>query len=1508
MRSPLRLLTGLGLHGLIVLSGWVAVFLMAAWGVAYVRTCLSILASPGVPVEFPFQGSGGEYIARGEDVILDPIGGRVLLGRASLAEKNGPEVARARKVQVAFGGPAIRIRADELDATLERDSTGELNVARVIPKEVPGQKAPLLEATVGMARVKWVDRFGGPPVTLRVAVREAMLSQGPDDTFVRGHLALERAPEGRFAYQGSTDGSQWVWLDQPAFDVTGLLPALRRVVPAEGERDLGRLRAAGLVFGGDLEVSRKGKEGEWDVRGVASLAGDGVTYPGWLQGASVRSRLEGDLRRAKVSLETRESGRSLGFEGVAGASPSANLAGDVRLSVASTAGAWKPLRDLLPPNVTAQGVRFEGPVAVAAERVFVGGSLLADRLSFEGERLNRVSSQVGWDGRRFVFGQLKAVWQGQGVSGALAIEPESGRLQGFATAKSVSIQDVISKYQNLDLYGSMDTTVLVSGKTNRPELSFLVRGTGRYGMPRGGSVPLDSFVLHGRLDGDVLDLQRAQVRSRGGIAAATGRLPLKSGKGRIEFASSALPLAQFTDAGEGSLRAQGVLTGTVAEWRAQGTVELTNGRIGELGVPLASARFSGTPDEILLYGAKAAVANGVAEGDVSWRAEGGALAGDFSYSGGSLAALSEGRVAGLVTLRNGVIGGTLESPSVTASASSDRIRFGEVLVRDVRAETAVRNGQAFIEGLQAKFGGGDVTGEAQMDLKAMDGLATFQVKDVDLGEVGAIQEDLEFAGKASGEGSARFGSNGLRSGQASLALRDVVFNDSLVGSGTASVAMVGSKVSGEVEIGTLDRYVDLRDVVLDLDSQNIDADLSAYNIDLETFVVATSRWSDDLPVGLQAIFRQSEGFMLASGHVGGKLDDPDITGGQLNLTGLSVRGRDFGQLYASFERREGAWEDVSLDWRAGDSALVAMGRYDAEGAIEGLIELSKFDLVMLQSLVPDTPNVRGAVESLTAVVGGSVDDPEATATMLLNVDGFTERDGGDVEFPVRAIFDEIGFDRRRARFRGQTYVKGFAGSAELTLPWSAFDEENLEREPIEGRLVFDERPIEDLKEFLTFLDMEGSVGTASAEASVSGFSQSIVIVGGGKVKADRLAFAGTSFAMKGAAFDFEVGREGATLTGQAQGEEGGDLSVDAKAAFSEPLRFGSALKETLTNAALTGEVKADALAGKFLLEGSQQPTQGELEANVSLEGTAGRPVLSGYAQATLLEAWLPEAIEEKEPVEIPDVLAFRRINLLVKSGSRVRSSTLDVYLGGSGTLDGSIAAPTLQLPLVLETGVLRMPTARVRLDPGGVADVKIENFGSGPVVRTTLDVSGRTQVTARRSSGQYDRFDVVLEVRGDALAPDGLILRARSEPPELTQEEIIALLGRTDLIRAFASGAAGGGFDSAAIRETIYGIALPSLTEGFLAQVAGQLRLDFVRFDYNPFDLFSVVIGKELGRGLLLQASRQLTQSATEPLKFDIRVVYRPPFRDRFLQQFRLSLGRNERVPWRATLDWSTRF
>ncbi len=1502
------MLASLGLRGLVALTGWVAVMLMAAWCVAYLRSCLSVLASPGVPIELPYQGTGGDFIARGEDVVFDPIGGRILVGRATLREKGGPELARGRKIQVHLGGPALLVTVAEAEVTLERDARGDLNVTKVVPQGKPGEKAPLLEAKVGVARITWVDRFQGPRLSVPLEVRGVSFSQGPDDTYCRGAVLLDRSPEGRFAYQGSTDGSLWFWLDQPATDATGLLPALRRVVAATAEFDLRQLKATSLVLGGEMEASRQGARGEWGVRGSISAEGDGLSYPVWLDRANVRTRVVGDLNRARVELSSLEGGRRVGFAGTIGLGTQFTLAGDARIALARTNLAWKPLRDLLPRDMSAEGVRFSGPVAVSSAGVRLGGGVSAHRLEAQGEQLQDLQCRVGWDGQSLVLGGVTGLWHGQSVAGALAIVPSEDRIRGHASGRRISIQNVINKYSRLELYGTMEATVLVSGKASRPELSFLARGAGRY-SPRGGTAfPMDSFSLQGSLTGQVLDLQRAVVRSRGAVAAANGRLPLTRGRGRIEIATTGIAVEDYTDVGSGTLSAQGALTGTLADWRATGTVELTNGRIGDIAVPLASGRVSGTPDEILVFGAKAAVANGVATGDISWRSVGGALSGSFDYSEGSLSAVSDGRVIGLVSLRDGWIGGTLERPTLGARASADKIRLGEVTVSDVNAQATLADGRVQIQGLQAKLGGGALSGDAEMDWSAQTGLATFQLDEADLGEAGVSREEMDLGGRVSGEGSARFGPDGVRSGEASVSIQDFMFNDSLLGSGTGKVALVGSKVSGQVEIGTLDRYMDLRDVMLDLDSQTLEADLSAYNIALDTFVVATSRWSRDLPSALQAAIRQSEGYLLASGHIGGKVDDPDITGGQLSLTGLKIRGREFGELSAGFERTQGAWEDVSLDWRSGDSALVALGRYDAQGTIEGQIELTKFDLATLTALVPDAPNVRGTLDSMTAVIGGTVDSPEAQASMLLNVIGFTDQDGTNVDFPVSANFDEIGFDRRRARFRGEALVDGFAGSAELTVPWSAFDEENLEREPIAGSLVFAERPLDDLKEILGFLDFDSSEGTVSAEASVSGFAQSIVIVGKGRIQADRLAFQGTTFALKDAAFDVDIGREGASLVGGAGGEAGGTIKVDTKATFAEPLRLGGRMKETLTEAVVSGGVEAGGLVASYLLEGSQHESRGEIEAKVALEGTAGRPILSGYVQAALLEAWLPEAIEDRKPSEIPDVLAFRDFNLLVKSGSRIRSSTLDVRLGGSGTLDGSVSAPRLQLPLVLETGLLRMPTARVRLEPGGVADVRIENFGAGPIVRTTLDVVGRTQVTARRSSGQYERFDVVLEVRGDALATDGLILRARSEPPELTQEEIIALLGRTDLIRAFASGAAGGGFDSGALRETIYGIALPSLTEGFLAEVADQLRLDFVRVDYNPFDLFSVVIGKGLGRGVLLQASRQFAQSATEPLKFDVRLVYRPPFRDRFLQNFRLSLGRNERVPWRLTLDWSTRF
>lgn len=1508
MRSPLRIFTGLGLQGLVVLCGWVAVFLMAAWGVAFLRTCVALLAAPGVPVELPFEGTGGDYVVRGENVVLDPLGSRVLVGRATLKEQGGPVVAVASHLQVHYGGPAVRVTVADLDATLERNVRGELNFVRVVPKPVPGQQAPLLEAKVARTRLAWVDSYGGPPVKVVAHLADATFSQGPEDTFVRGQLELAGAPPGRIAYQGAADGSQWFWLEQPETEATGLLPALRRVVPVDGEFDLALLAASGLTVGGSVEVSRRGGQGRWEATGVATVSGDGVSYPGWLRGASVRSRFEGDLRRARATLETREAGRSLGFTGTVGVEPGFTLAGDARVELADPREAWQPLRAALPKNLQAKGVRFAGPVAVTPQRSLAGGDLRADWIQMEGERLDRVTTQVGWDGKRLVFGQVGGSWQGQGVVGALAVEPETGTVRGYATAKGVPIQSVMRKYMHQDMYGSSDITVLVSGKASRPDLDFVAKGRGRFRDTEGTSFPIDAFSLQGRLRGDLLHLERAVVRSRGAVAAAKGTMPLSQGNGRIEFAVTGVELEDYIETGTGTVSAQGVFTGTVADWRATGAVELSNGKFGQTVVPIASGRVSGTPDEVLVFGAKAAVGNGMAEGNVAWRPGTGALDGTFTYAGGSLSSFTEGRAIGLVSLRDGQIAGTVGDPVLSARVDADRVRVGEVLLREVGANARVREGQAMLEGLSAKLGGGDLSGSARFDLAALSGTAEFRVEDAEIAASGLSQEDVEVKGKVSGEGSLAFDSERLRGGQASLTIRDLALNDSLIGSGRAQVALVGSKLSGEVQVGTLDRYLDLSDVTLDLDTQDVSAELSAYNIALQTFVAATSRWSSDLPAAVRALFRQSEGDLLASGHISGRLDDPDITGGQLLVTGMRVRGRSFGRLDADFRRQDGAWEDVQLDWRAGDASLVALGRYDADGQIEGQVELAKFGLAMLQALVPDAPSIRGTVDSMTALVSGTVEAPEAKATMLLSILGYTERDGADVDFPASAIFDEIGFDRRRARFRGQSVVKGLAGSVDLTVPWSAFDPEDLAREPIEGRLVFEERPLADLRELLTFLDHESSVGTVSAEATASGYAESIVITGKGRVKGERLAFQSSGFAFTDADFDLDVTREAAVLRGGASGGQGGSLRVDAEAGFSEPLHFGSRLRDTLTGARLSGKLDATALAASHRLKTALQDTRVELDAEIGFEGTAGRPVLTGYAQASLLEAWLPEELAEGAAQELPDIVAFRNFNLLVRSGSRVRSSTLDVFLGGSGTLAGSLSAPSLALPLVVDSGTLRLPTSRIQLDPGGVADVRLENSGWGPVVRTTLDVVGRTQVTARRTSGQYDRFDVVLEVRGDALSSEGLVLRARSEPPELSQEEIIALLGRTDLIRAFARGAAAGGLDSEAIRETIYGIALPSLTEGFFAEVANQLRLDFVRVDYNPFDLFSVVIGKELGKSLLLQASRQFQESPNESLKFDVRLVYRPPFRDRFLQQFRFSLGRNERVPWRLTMDWSTRF
>jgi hypothetical protein len=177
---------------------------------------------------------------------------------------------------------------------------------------------------------------------------------------------------------------------------------------------------------------------------------------------------------------------------------------------------------------------------------------------------------------------------------------------------------------------------------------------------------------------------------------------------------------------------------------------------------------------------------------------------------------------------------------------------------------------------------------------------------------------------------------------------------------------------------------------------------------------------------------------------------------------------------------------------------------------------------------------------------------------------------------------------------------------------------------------------------------------------------------------------------------------------------------------------------------------------------------------------------------------------------------------------------------------------------------------------------------------------------ARTFSESPERYDVTLGITGDLLDPNGIRLDPTSDPPDLTKDQLLNILGQRDLIEQLAIGATRNRQN--ALTGAALSLAVPGVTGFFTNSVAKTFQLDYLNVDYNPFDGATFTAAKTLGRGLTMVLRRQLGESIDGQRKFDFKIQWRVPSNDRLLSRLRLGVGFDQRVPWKVTLDYFRRF
>jgi len=297
-----------------------------------------------------------------------------------------------------------------------------------------------------------------------------------------------------------------------------------------------------------------------------------------------------------------------------------------------------------------------------------------------------------------------------------------------------------------------------------------------------------------------------------------------------------------------------------------------------------------------------------------------------------------------------------------------------------------------------------------------------------------------------------------------------------------------------------------------------------------------------------------------------------------------------------------------------------------------------------------------------------------------------------------------------------------------------------------------------------------------------------------------------------------------------------------------------------------------------------------------VEGTLKQPFVRGSVILKGVDLDVPIFEPSTEKTNYPINPKFD-IQIGTGDPANVRSSGARLRLTGSSYLSGSLMEPEMNSFATILSGTLRLPNSRIQIDEGGAIELKLTQLGQGnSIFEVPVRMTGRTNVTAKRQTGNYERYDVTLHMTGDLLKAGDFVIRGESDPQDLTQDEILAIIGQRELLESFV--VAAGDTRSNQFRESIFGLAVPTLTDSFTSILSEQLKLDYISLDYNPFDQTTITAAKSFNKYLSLRAWRRIPLNNSLKDRYELRLVYRIPTNNSFLSRSRLALitGTNQRL------------
>jgi len=570
-------------------------------------------------------------------------------------------------------------------------------------------------------------------------------------------------------------------------------------------------------------------------------------------------------------------------------------------------------------------------------------------------------------------------------------------------------------------------------------------------------------------------------------------------------------------------------------------------------------------------------------------------------------------------------------------------------------------------------------------------------------------------------------------------------------------------------------------------------------------------------------------------------------------------------------RTRRAWLQ-QLRWQNDTARLEAQAAYTPE-QLDADVEIAQFPLRWVRLWDPSLPEFDGELD-LSLIAQGDPESPQLRLSATL--DKLTYGD-----FTIdQILFSQIdvregAIQTDDALIRMGEYQARLSGR--LPFHWSPLSVPDDEPIQIQARLR--EQPLTLLSLFAP-IDKERTQGVIEGFLEVNGTLAEPEPRGRLTITDGALAFQDLRTALQEIGLQVEFdGREARILQAQARSSEGGAIRAEGAIDLSNE------------KPQLNIQVRAESFTATEpklpVLEGSAKAV---VSGAIGLTGALAEPEVKGALRVQRGFLYLPPEFTPREAGEPFPVNPRFDIRVDVADEFTLRNPNLDARLEGNLQVGGSLQSPTLTGEFNLRGGALSLPTARLRIEPDSVARLvyPFTALTGETIARIELNVRASTSVVAADFTGDPVRYRVEVDVNGPLDDPERLQLTARSDPPGLSEQRILSLLGRGQALAAIARGADPAQVFREQIGDILTAQVLPGLFAPLETGIAEAFDLEQFSLDYTGLRPASLYLVKNLFDGVGVAYRRGIGVGNEE---YQVRFFYRLPFRNRLLQRLRVGFG-----------------